>query len=257
VHWSQAEDSRLLEPEPVAALSKALFATGRAYDAIAIAHPEGAHDQRALDVFGGRRDRLIHPHHHFGGFQLALIGGNSAAAGGHLRREVLGHQHGAGLRERDHAADFVRELADVARPFVQDQVLQRPLGQRPFAMLLLAGFATLALVLASVGLYSVLAYTVRQRVCEIGIRLALGAPTLLRTIVIEGLKPTLVGVAVGLVLAAALGGVLSTLLYGVGVHDLGTYARVGGLVVVVGIVATLLPAYRATRVDPIVTLRAE
>ena len=99
----------------------------------------------------------------------------------------------------------------------------------------------------------------RQRVREIGIRLALGAPTqgLLRMVMIEGLKPTLIGVAAGLVLAAALGRVLSTLLYGVGVHDAGTYAVVGGLVIVVGIRATLLPAYRATRVDPIVTLRAE
>ena len=90
----------------------------------------------------------------------------------------------------------------------------------------------LALVLASVGIYSVLAYTVRQRVREIGIRMALGAPSagVLRLVVLDGLKPTLAGVLLGLV----------TL-----------------LVTLVGTLATLIPAYRATRVDPVVTLRAE
>ncbi len=114
-------------------------------------------------------------------------------------------------------------------------------------------------MLAAVGIYTVLAYTVRQRVKEIGIHMALGAPTsgVLRLVVIEGMKPTLIGVAVGLILAAALGRVLSTLLYGVGVHDVPTFSVVAMVVVAVGMVATLLPAYRATRVDPIVTLRAE
>ena len=96
-------------------------------------------------------------------------------------------------------------------------MVEESLGQRPLAMLLLAAFAALALVLASVGIYSVLAYTVRQRVREIGIRMALGAPVtgVLRMIVVEGLKPTLIGVALGLVLAAALVRVMATLLFGV------------------------------------------
>jgi ABC-type antimicrobial peptide transport system permease subunit len=126
-------------------------------------------------------------------------------------------------------------------------------------MLLLGGFALLALTLAAIGIYSVLAYTVRQRVREIGIRMALGAPTsgVLRLIAIEGLKPTLIGVGIGLALAAALGRVMAALLYGIGVHDAGTYATVASLVVFVGLIATLLPVYRATRIDPVVTLRAE
>jgi ABC-type antimicrobial peptide transport system permease subunit len=121
-------------------------------------------------------------------------------------------------------------------------VVEESLGQRPLAMLLLAAFASLALVLATVGIYSVLAYTVRQRLREIGIRLALGAPVkgLLGMIVVEGLKPTLIGVVLGLIMAAALVRVMATL-----------------LMLAVGIVATLVPAYRATRVDPIVTLRSE
>ena len=140
-----------------------------------------------------------------------------------------------------------------------DDVVEESLGQRPFAMLLLAAFALLALVLASVGIYSVLAYTVRQRVREIGIRMALGAPSggVLRLVVIEGLKPTLIGVALGLVLAAALVRVMTTLLYGVDQHDPGTFSVVAAIMLLVGIVATLVPAYRATRVDPIVTLRSE
>ena len=140
-----------------------------------------------------------------------------------------------------------------------ERVVEESLGQRPFAMLLLAGFALLALVLASVGIYSVLAYTVRQRVREIGIRMALGAPSagVLRMVVFEGLKPTLAGVALGLVLAAALVRVMASLLYNVSEHNPGTFTGVAALVIVVGVVATLVPAVRATRVDPIVTLRAE
>jgi predicted permease len=155
-----------------------------------------------------------------------------------------------------HAVDPEQPVLDIQ---TMDAVVEESLGTRKFAMLLLGGFALLALLLAAVGIYSVLAYTVRQRVKEIGIRMALGAPAsgVLRHIVVEGMKPTLAGVAIGLLLAAALGRVLSTLLYGVGVHDAGTYGAVGGLVILVGILATVLPAYRATQVDPIVTLRAE
>jgi predicted permease len=155
-----------------------------------------------------------------------------------------------------HAVDPEQPVLDIA---TLDEVVEESLGQRPLAMMLLAGFAVLALVLASVGIYSVLAYTVRQRVREIGIRLALGAPVggVLRLIVIEGLKPTLVGVVLGLALAAGLVRVMATLLYGVSEHDPGTFTAVAVIMLGVGIVATLVPAYRATRVDPIVTLRSE
>lgn len=139
------------------------------------------------------------------------------------------------------------------------QVVEKALGQRPIAMVLLAAFAGLALVLASIGIYSVLAYTVRQRVREIGIRMALGAPSsgVLRLVVLDGLKPTLTGVVLGLGLAAALVRVMAALLFGVSPHDPGTFVAVTVLVVAVGTLASLIPAYRATRVDPIVTLRAE
>jgi predicted permease len=140
-----------------------------------------------------------------------------------------------------------------------ESVLEESLGQRPFAVQLLVGFAALALLLASVGIYSVLAYTVRQRVREIGIRMALGAPSgsVLRMVVAEGLKPTLTGVVLGLVLAAGLVRLISAMLFNVSQHDARTFAFVPAIVIAVGIIATAIPAFRATRVDPIDTLRAE
>ena len=154
------------------------------------------------------------------------------------------------------AVDSEQPVLDIA---TMADVVEESLGQRPFAMMLLAAFAMLALVLATVGIYSVLAYTVRQRMRDIGIRMALGAPAggVLRLIVIEGLKPTLAGVLLGLALAAALVRVMTTLLYGVDQHDPRTFAAVAVIMLIVGVVATLVPAFRATRVDPIVTLRSE
>jgi putative ABC transport system permease protein len=140
-----------------------------------------------------------------------------------------------------------------------ERVVEESLGQRPFAVQLLVAFAALALLLASVGIYSVLAYTVRQRVREIGIRMALGAPsrTVLHMVVAEGLKPTLAGVAIGLALAAGLVRAIGALLFNVSHYDPRTFAAVPAIVVAVGIVATWIPAYRATRVNPVDTLRAE
>jgi predicted permease len=140
-----------------------------------------------------------------------------------------------------------------------EHVVEESLGQRPTAMWLLAAFAGLALMLASVGVYSVLAYAVRQRVREIGIRMALGAPTsgVLGMVVADGLKPTLAGIGLGLLLAAALVRVIDALLFGVSPYDIETFTLVAAMVLAVGVVATLIPAYRATRVDPVVTLRAE
>jgi predicted permease len=155
-----------------------------------------------------------------------------------------------------HAIDPEQPVLDIK---TMDAIVEEALGQRPLAMMLLAAFSVLALVLASVGIYSVLAYMVRQRVREIGIRLALGAPVrgLLGMIVVEGLKPTLIGVVLGLLMAAALVRVMATLLFGVSQHDPSTFVAVTAIMLLVGAVATLLPAYRATRVDPIVTLRSE
>jgi len=145
---------------------------------------------------------------------------------------------------------FIREM---------DEIVGASIAQQRFTMQLLTAFAALALLLAAVGIYGVLSYTVRQRVQEIGIRMALGAARfdVVRLIVVEGLKPTGAGLVVGVGVAAALGRLLSSLVFGITPHDTLTFAAVSIVVVTVGIFASLLPAYRATRVDPLHTLRGE
>ena len=153
----------------------------------------------------------------------------------------------------------VNALVPVRDVITMDEIVDRSLGQQRFAMMLISVFAGLAVLLAAVGIYSVLSYSVSQQRSEIGIRRALGASagTVMRTIVGEGLRPTAIGIALGLAGAALLGQVMTALLFGVGPRDPLTFAGVSAMVVAVAIAATLAPAYRATRVDPIVALRAE
>ena len=141
---------------------------------------------------------------------------------------------------------------------MQDTIDDSLLQQR-FTMLLLTSFAGLALLLAAVGIYSVLSYAVRRRVREIGIRMALGAQIedVLRMVVLQGMKPTMIGVAIGLAGALALGRVLSSVIYGVSARDLATFSTVAVVMTGVGLLASTLPAYRATKVDPMKTLRDE
>ena len=141
---------------------------------------------------------------------------------------------------------------------MQDTIDESLLQQR-FTMLLLSGFAGLALLLAAVGIYSVLAYAVRWRVREIGIRMALGAQIrdVVGMVVADGLKPTCIGVVLGLAGALALGRVMSNLIYGVAASDPLTIAVVTLLLGLVALFASIIPAYRATRVDPLTALREE
>ena len=147
----------------------------------------------------------------------------------------------------------------VLKVTTMDQFVADTLTQQRFNMLLLGAFAGLALVLAAVGIYSVLSYSVRRRVREIGIRMALGAQIgdVLRMIVVEGMKPTLIGLVIGLVGALALGRVVGSLIYGVSAKDPATYAAVSVLLAMVAFVASVIPAYRATRVEPVKTLHEE
>jgi putative ABC transport system permease protein len=105
----------------------------------------------------------------------------------------------------------------------------------------------------------VLAYSVRRRVREIGIRMALGAQIkdVVRLIVVEGMKPAIVGVVLGLIGAAALGRVLANLIYGVSPTDLATFATVSALLATVAFFSSIIPAYRASRIDPMKSLRDE
>jgi putative ABC transport system permease protein len=126
-------------------------------------------------------------------------------------------------------------------------------------MLLFAAFAGLAVVLAAVGIYSVLAYAVRRRGREIGIRMALGAQIadVVRMVVMEGMMPTLIGVSIGVAGALALGRVLATLIYGIQASDPLTFVAVAALLLIVAALACSIPAYRAARVEPIQALRDE
>lgn len=155
-----------------------------------------------------------------------------------------------------HEIDPQTPVTDIAS---MDDVISNSLSQRRFNMLLLAAFAGLAVLLAAVGIYSVLAYAVRRRVREIGIRMALGARTsdVLRMILAEGMTPTAIGMGLGLAGALALGRVLSTLVYGLRPSDPLTLAGVSLLLAGIAVLASLIPAYRATKVVPIRALRDE
>ena len=133
------------------------------------------------------------------------------------------------------------------------------LAPQKFNMLMLASFAGLALLLAAVGIYSVLSYAVRRRTREIGIRMALGAQVrdVLGLVVADGMKPTLIGVGIGIAGALALGRVVAKLLYGVNPADPVTLAAVAILLATVAFFASIIPAYRATRVEPMTALHEE
>jgi predicted permease len=140
-----------------------------------------------------------------------------------------------------------------------DEVIAKSVSPQRFNVWLLSSFAGLALLLAAVGIYGVLSYTVRRRVREIGIRMALGATgsDVLKLVVSDGMKPILVGVAIGLAAALALSRLISSLIFGVRPTDPLTFSAVAVLLVAVGIVANIVPAYRATRIEPVRTLRDE
>jgi putative ABC transport system permease protein len=167
------------------------------------------------------------------------------------------------------APDFARQLSREVRaidPAIRvrdvssvEGLLAKELAAPRFNMLLLVVFAGLALVLATVGLYGVIAYSVSQRTREMGIRLALGAgrPAVLRLVMSQGARLTITGVVAGLLGAAAVTRWMASMLYGVKALDPLTFGLVGVVLGIVAVVATYVPARRATRVDPVVALRAE
>ena len=155
-----------------------------------------------------------------------------------------------------HSIDRDQPVTDI---MTMDDVVDTSLSQRRFSMLLLAAFAVLALLLAAVGIYSVLAFAVRRRVREIGIRVALGAEMkdILRLVITEGMKPALIGLLLGAAGALALGRIIASFIYGIAAYDPLTFAAVAALLTAVALLATIIPAYRAARIEPTRALREE
>jgi predicted permease len=147
----------------------------------------------------------------------------------------------------------------VFNPSLMEQILSSSLAQRRFTMSLLGGFGLLALVLAAIGIYGVMSYTVEQRTAEIGIRVALGASRaeIARSVLQEALMVSVLAVSVGWAGSLALGSVLRNLLFGVSPYDPATLFAASGAVLAIVTVSAFVPAWRAMRVDPIVALRYE
>jgi putative ABC transport system permease protein len=133
------------------------------------------------------------------------------------------------------------------------------LAQPKFNMMLLAVFAGVAMVLAAIGIYGVIAYSVAQRTREIGIRMALGAQKtqMLGMVLRQSMTLVIIGIVIGFVVALAATRVMATLLYGVGANDISIYAAVIALLGAAALLASYVPARRAMKVDPMVALRYE
>jgi putative ABC transport system permease protein len=147
----------------------------------------------------------------------------------------------------------------IALPQTMDAVVAQALGQARLMMWLLGIFAGVALLLASIGIYGAVAYTVEQRTGEIGVRMALGAQTrdVLRLVVNQGMKPVVIGLAIGIVSAFALGRLIASQLYKVSSYNPALLGGATVLLAAIALVACLLPARRASMVDPIQALRTE
>ena len=160
------------------------------------------------------------------------------------------------VRDELRQMDSEQPMAAVS---TMDQLLAGTLSRSRFTMLVLGVFAALALVLACVGIYGVIAYSVMLRTQEFGIRMALGANRrdVLRLVLGQGTRLTLLGIGLGIVAALIITRLMATLLYGISATDPVTFTAVALLLALVALAACYIPARRATRVDPIVALRYE
>lgn len=160
------------------------------------------------------------------------------------------------IRQKVHELDAELALANVR---TMDEWLSNSAAQPRLNTVLLSIFASVALLIAAIGIYGVLAYSVSQRTSEIGVRMALGATPggVLRLIVGEGMKVSLIGIGLGLLGGLALGWTVSSLVFGIQVRDPVTFTGVGVILATVALVACAIPAFRASRVHPMAALRDE
>jgi putative ABC transport system permease protein len=160
------------------------------------------------------------------------------------------------IRQKIHGMDPELALANVK---TMDEWISNSAAQPRLNARLLAIFATMALVIAAIGIYAVLAYSVAQRTREIGLRIALGAMPgrVIGLVMGEGMKVGLIGIGIGLVGALAIGRVMASLLYGVPLRDPATFALVAVVLMLVALAACYIPGRRAAKVNPMVALRYE
>ncbi len=157
------------------------------------------------------------------------------------------------------ALDKIDKDMPILRPNTLDAIVTQSLGQRRLTMGLLGAFAGIALLLAIVGIYGAVAYTVEQRTAEIGVRMALGAQVkdVLQLVVKQGMNPVLIGLGLGLIAVFAAGRLLAAQLYEISPHNpvLVSLTAIG--LALAALLACLIPARRATSIDPIQALRSE
>ena len=200
---------------------------------------------RAQSLADEGRETVYYPYRFFPWFPLSFTVQATGPLGlvDAIRREVA-------------AVDPDIPLSDVR---MMDTYIDEALSQTRFALTLIGVFAGMALILASIGLYGVITYSVRQRTREIGVRIAFGASdgAIVRLVVAQGLALVLGGLGMGLIAAFVATRLVSSLFYGVTAADPITFVGVSLLLVGVAMVASWLPAWRATRIDPVVALRDE
>ncbi|HSE37166.1 MAG TPA: FtsX-like permease family protein [Blastocatellia bacterium] len=160
------------------------------------------------------------------------------------------------------AQDTVRSLdrnLPVSNVVTMGQVIADSLWQPRFNLQLIGFFASVALALAAIGLYGVMSYSIAQRTHELGLRMSLGAQRgdVIKLVLSQGIKLTLLGLTLGLLASAALTRLMSNLLFGVSATDPTTFAAITLVLIGVAVIACLVPAHLATKVDPMEALRYE
>jgi putative ABC transport system permease protein len=210
------------------------------------------------DAYNRGLDSEVYPEVYGPSMQNPKFMGNLLVA-----RVVSGQNNPSGLSS---LAAAIRRQAQTIEPnepvnqvVTMDERLSNSVAIRRFQMLLLGVFASIALVIAAVGIYGVISYAVSQRTHEIGIRMALGAQPsdVLQMVIWRGMSLALIGVAIGLAAALALTRVMKNLLFNVSATDPATFAVIVLLLVGVAFIASYIPARRATKLDPLIALRSE
>jgi predicted permease len=166
-------------------------------------------------------------------------------------------QPGAVLGTAQHEVRAIDAHVPLTNPFTMREILRQSLWPARLAAILLGVLGALALVLASVGVYGVMAYAVAQRTREIGVRMALGAnrSQVLAMVLRQAMSPVLIGIVIGVAGALAISRVVARLLFGVSTTDPATFGSVGAILLLVALVASWVPAWRASRLDPLLALR--